>query len=343
MWGWALEAALLGLTWTGILRIGEVLMAERKDLILPADMAPGTRFALLRIKYPKTRGRAARHQAARIDPPDMIELLAAVFGSFSLERKLWPFAAVTLRKRLTCLLTAIGLDTQKINDRRPFSLGSLRPGGATYLLLLTEDSELVRRRGRWVTTKVMELYLQEVLYTTYTERISETARNKIQNLAGVFPKVLEKTICFLKGAIPPQVWFRLFQADDNEELGREGTRWKFSPAFSTTNCGAGAGPRSKAVKSFRSAECLTSSISMDDFSHSSSPDPCTWRPALVHRLSLGSLAQLFPRQTVELEQDLEARQWKVSGVQNAYVCIYVMLCYVMLCYVMLCYVMYVLM
>ena len=31
---------------------------------------------------------------------------------------------------------------------------------------------------------------------------------------------------------------------------------KFSPAFSTTNCGAGAGPRSKAVKSFRSAECL---------------------------------------------------------------------------------------
>ena len=57
-------------------------MAERKDLILPADMAPGTRFALLRIKYPKTRGRAARHQAARIDPPDMIELLAAVFGSF---------------------------------------------------------------------------------------------------------------------------------------------------------------------------------------------------------------------------------------------------------------------
>ena len=116
----------------------------------------------------------------------------------------------------------------------------------------------MRRRGRWVTTKVMELYLQEVLYTTYTERISETARNKIQNLAGVFPKVLEKTICFLKGAIPPQVWFRLFQADDNEELGREGTRWKFSPAFSTTNCGAGAGPRSKAVKSFRSAECLYS-------------------------------------------------------------------------------------
>ena len=77
---------------------------------------------------------------------------------------------------------------------------------------------------------------------------------------GRSPKVLERTICFLKGAMPPQVWFRFFQADDNEELGREGRRWKFSPTFSTTNCGAGAGPRSKAVKSVRSVECLNKQI-----------------------------------------------------------------------------------
>lgn len=76
-------------------------------------------------------------------------------------------SAATLRKRLAALLATFGLATEKCQGKRLFSLGSLGPGGATHLLLLTEDSELVRQRGRWVTTKVMELYLQEVLYATY--------------------------------------------------------------------------------------------------------------------------------------------------------------------------------
>ena len=58
-------------------------MADRGDLVLPGNSAPGARFALLRIKCPKTRGRAARHQAARIDPPDLVEYLAAVFDQFT--------------------------------------------------------------------------------------------------------------------------------------------------------------------------------------------------------------------------------------------------------------------
>lgn len=70
LWGWPLEAAVLGLAWSGILRIGEVLMAQRCDLTLPCDSAPGVGFGVLRIRSPKTRGRAACHQAARIDPPD---------------------------------------------------------------------------------------------------------------------------------------------------------------------------------------------------------------------------------------------------------------------------------
>ena len=66
--GWPLEAAVLGLAWSGILRIGEVLISQRCDLILPCDSAPGVGFGVLRIRSPKTRGRAACHQAAGIDP-----------------------------------------------------------------------------------------------------------------------------------------------------------------------------------------------------------------------------------------------------------------------------------
>ena len=62
MWGWPLEAGILALTWNGILRIGETLMAQRKDLVLIKDSMPGINFILLRIKMPKTRGRSAKHQ-----------------------------------------------------------------------------------------------------------------------------------------------------------------------------------------------------------------------------------------------------------------------------------------
>ena len=44
--------------WAGALRVGEALNARRKDLILPADAAPGSQGILLRITMPKTRGRS---------------------------------------------------------------------------------------------------------------------------------------------------------------------------------------------------------------------------------------------------------------------------------------------
>ena len=135
LWGWPLEAAILGLTWSGILRIGEVLLADRSDLVLPCDALPGTHFALLRIRTPKTRGRAARHQAARIDPLDVISLLTAVFARRPPDAKLWPYSAATLRKRFSSLLVGLELPTSKQGGTRPFDLGSLRPGGATFLLL----------------------------------------------------------------------------------------------------------------------------------------------------------------------------------------------------------------
>ena len=223
MWGWPLEAGVISLAWCGILRVGEVLLADRSDLILPCDAAPGTLFGLLRIKTPKTRGRAARHQAARIDPPDILMLLTAIYNGFPASSKLWPYSAETLRKRFNHLLAALGLQTERSKGRRPFNLGSLRPGGATHLLLASEDSELVRRRGRWVTSRVMEIYLQEIMYTTYAEKLDRHTRTQVLQLAGNFSKILNTAVGFLNCAVPPQTWWSLFQASDGEELGEAGS------------------------------------------------------------------------------------------------------------------------
>ena len=214
MWGWATEAGVFALAWCGILRIGEVLLSKRKDLILPEDAAPGVHFILLRIRSPKTRGRAARHQAARVDPVDMIELISSVFGKLQPDQPLWPLSAATLRKRFSAVLKEIGLP-EASHGSRGFDLGSFRPGGAAHLLLATEDPELCRRRGRWLSTRVMEIYLQEVMATTFAQKLDQDVRARIYELASVFPKVLALSMSFLATGIPCSVWPRLFtQAHD---------------------------------------------------------------------------------------------------------------------------------
>ena len=132
LWGWAREASLIMLGWAGVLRAGELFAAFRADLVLPRDAAPGTYHALFKIRQPKTRGRAAKHQAVRIDPSDVVALLSAVFGNLSSAEPLWPLSPATLRKRFSLLQASLGLGLQTKPGGMPFSLASLRPGGATF-------------------------------------------------------------------------------------------------------------------------------------------------------------------------------------------------------------------
>jgi len=213
-WGWPLEAAIFALAWNGILRIGEVLMSLRRDLVLPDDSMPGVDFILLRIRAPKTRGRAAKHQAARVNPTDMVQLITAVFGELPADRPLWPYSAATLRKRFSAVLLSLGLH-ESTKGSRGFDLGSFRPGGATHLLLTTEDPELCRRRGRWLSTRVMEIYLQEVMATTFVQRLDHSVRSKIYERSAAFSRVLQIALSFLASGIPCRAWPQLYpQARD---------------------------------------------------------------------------------------------------------------------------------
>ena len=211
IWGWPVEAALISTMWVGILRVGEALDALRADLILPSESAPGVNYVILRIREPKTRGRGARHQSTRIEPKDTVELVSAVFRNFSPEDKLWRHSASTLRKRFNQLLQAVGLPLTDGSGQKVFELGSLRPGGATHMLTVTEDASLVQRRGRWASMQVMNIYLQEVAIATCTPSLSAEVRSKIERLCGIYPTVLEQSIGFLNFKIPCSAWNLLFQ------------------------------------------------------------------------------------------------------------------------------------
>ena len=210
LWGWARESAIFLMAWCGILRIGEVTAAKRRDLILPSDGVPGRAFALLQIQQPKTRGVAAKHQAARIDPDDVVRLISAVFGNFAQDQLLWDLSTATLRKRFLNLQASLGLAVKRTPTEIPYDLSSLRPGGATHLLHRFEDAELVRRRGRWLSSRVCEVYLQEIAIATYTNRLSPKVQQDILKLADAFPEVLEKAIYFINSFIPFSAWPKLW-------------------------------------------------------------------------------------------------------------------------------------
>ena len=159
---------------------------------------------------PKTRGRAARHQSTRVDFTDIVRLLAATFGNLGSGDYLWPQSPATLRKCFNLLLQALGFDTTRSSNRAPYDLGSLRGGGATFLLQQTENADLVRRKGRWLSSKVMEIYLQEASVSTYTSKMSQKNRDLIEALAGRFPEILDKAIYFMDNSISPLIWPRLW-------------------------------------------------------------------------------------------------------------------------------------
>ena len=210
VWGWATEAALFGLAWAGLLRFGEIFTATRGDLVLPDDAAPGTDFILLQIKQPKTRGRAARHQAARVDPQDLVLLISSILGPLPRSAKLWPFSDGVLRRRLKTILHRLGLEHP--GEKSVFDLASFRPGGATWMLHLTENPELVRRGGRWLSSRVMGIYLQEIVTTTFVPQLQGSVRTLIQQLAIGFPLVLKLALFLEASYIPRRAWYNLFAA-----------------------------------------------------------------------------------------------------------------------------------
>lgn len=210
LWGWSREAGVIMLGWCGVLRIGEVFQAKREGLVLPGDAAPGVWYALLKIRLPKTRGRAAKHQSARIDSEDAVLLLNAVFGNLVPSAPLWNLSPGALRRRFAALQSSLGLVKRGRPGVVPYNLSSLRPGGATRWLLATEDAEYVRRKGRWISSKVLEIYLQEAAVATYTQDLSTETRARIEQLCKSFFKVLERVSFFKKSFIPeaalPKLW-----------------------------------------------------------------------------------------------------------------------------------------
>lgn len=210
-WGWIKEAGIIALSWGGLTRIGEALGAFRWQLVLPRDIEYTADYALLQINEPKTRYRAARHQVAKIDQPQLMAVLDVAFGRLGQKQPLWPYSGQTMRLRFQKLLSANGLDKLPKSISRGLDLGSLRAGGASWLMAVTDNPDLTRRRGRWITNKVMEIYVQEISAVQFIPNLPQASKRQITNGAALFPWMLEHVQCLSRMQIPSSVWPIFFQ------------------------------------------------------------------------------------------------------------------------------------
>ena len=217
-WNWSRVAGVVALSWGGIARIGEVLNAKRRHLVLPADLAGSINYSLLQIEEPKTRFKAARHQVARLDQPELLKVVEIAFETLDPGQALWPFSPQTLRKRFQKLVEASGLSRLPSGVKRGLDLGSLRAGGASWLLMVSEDSELVRRRGRWINNKVMEIYVQEAASIQFLPQLEPSVRTFVLRGTALFPALLQKVYWWFRCGLPENAWRILLTDGDTSEL-----------------------------------------------------------------------------------------------------------------------------
>ena len=209
-WGWTRVAGAFSLMWGALLRPGEFCAATRGDLLLPDDLDGGAPFALLAIREPKTRFSNARHQSAKLDIPDLLSVVRLAFKHLKPNNFLWPYSAQTLRNRLRTVLAACWLPTESTGGLRALDLGSFRSRGATWIIQITEDGDLLQRRGRWANRKMMEIYVQEASSLLYLKKVSEISKDRVLVLAAAFLPLLEKAWKYTEAKIPGDVWYILF-------------------------------------------------------------------------------------------------------------------------------------
>ena len=80
----------------------------------------------------------------------------------------------------------------------------MRAGGATLLLLLTEDARLVRLRGRWQHDATMTIYLQELAATTFLSEQPEQTRTMVALFDRQAPLVWRQTLDWMRQGVPPE-------------------------------------------------------------------------------------------------------------------------------------------
>jgi integrase len=202
-WGWIRTAACLRLCFFAMLRPAELLGAKRRNLVLPPDLLRDPYKdprVFLRITAPKTQNSGARQQFGRSDDWMTTWLWIALSLDAPPETPLWEGAPALFRARWNALCRRMKIPFNTVSGVTP---GSLRAGGASALYEASENLELVRHRGRWGSSKMAEIYIQEVGGHQFLAGLAPEARHYIHWLASQEEQVFQLSLDLLRSGVSP--------------------------------------------------------------------------------------------------------------------------------------------
>ena len=186
-WKWYRWAGTLLIGFEGIARIGEMLKAQRSDLILPSEMVDSSYTAIfMKIRRPKTRRRGkGRIQHLKISNSNTFQFVEKVFADLEDFLPLFPLSSSAFRNRWDKILDRLGIP--KGNRPTP---ASIRGGGAIAAYRKGESISSLCWRMRLVSHVTLESYLQELAAENFLITLSDETRGRIQKASTFFSSAL---------------------------------------------------------------------------------------------------------------------------------------------------------
>ena len=161
-------ALALHLAFRALLRTGELLALESKDMVL----SPTTGTAVLYLGLTKTGARNPAANSVSFKDFDLIHRLHTWKSALQHTVPLIPWSATYFRTMFATALRECHLSTYQF---KPYSL---RRGGATDLWLSCQNYSLVAHTGRWSSERTLKVYIQESMSLLTSFHFRATPRQR---------------------------------------------------------------------------------------------------------------------------------------------------------------------
>ena len=152
---WHVFATLLMVGFFGMLRPGEIFNLRPGDINLANSLSLCSGFAVLRIARPKNAHQMGAQQCVERRHPDAMNWLAWLKNrGHSQESAGWPSNPTKFRNLFSRVCQSLNISQLRLSP------GSLRAGGATWLIDEGFEVSRVRFMGRWAHLRSLEHYIQ---------------------------------------------------------------------------------------------------------------------------------------------------------------------------------------
>eukprot|EP00971_Amphidinium_carterae_P091418 1809874-Amphidinium_carterae.1 len=168
-------AILLG--FVALLRPGEISALRRGHMVLPTDIAGFSESLTIAITHSKTSTRSSRLQSVLVADSLVIDLLHALVGSDASSAPLLKGGHVAFVSMFDQARKALLLEDS------PFTLSTLRGGGAIWQIQFCQSLAVLQWKGRWSSEKSVQHYLQVGLAATSLTQLSDQSRQLVLRMA----------------------------------------------------------------------------------------------------------------------------------------------------------------